>query len=292
MAALTLEFGILTIDGDGFLTAHDGGGGLEGDPENDGFPIGNATLHAAGTVGRGANPAIDHAEGVVVLAAGEQRAREARADLEALGGGNREHRLGEVGFELVEDRLAEAGRAVADDTFDHPAHRVSFAADGFDMVDHRPDHRGIAGADDVGFDGVGGDGLGIDLGVEMLDGFHPSQNLDAWMEFPQHLPRHGGSGDAADGLPGGGAAATGCRADAVFRIVGVVGVAGAVFRGHLVVGAGALIGVSHENGDGRAEREAILQAGEDFRGVRLFSRGDDFGLAGPPPVELALDLLR
>ena len=49
-------------------------------------------------------------ERVVVFAAGQQGAGEARADLEALGGGQAQHGLGEVGLELVEDRFAEARR--------------------------------------------------------------------------------------------------------------------------------------------------------------------------------------
>ena len=60
-----------------------------------------------------------------MLAAREERAGEAAADLEALGGGQREHRLGEVGVELVEHRLAQPGRHAARHRLDDAAERVA-----------------------------------------------------------------------------------------------------------------------------------------------------------------------
>ena len=110
------------------------------------------------------------------------------------------------------------------------------------------------------------------------------------MQGVEHLFGNCRGGDTADGFAGGGAAAAGAGADAVFRVVGVVGVAGAVFRGHFIVSAGALVGVADEDGDGTAEGDAVLQAGEDFCGVGLLAWSDDFRLAGAAAVELVLDL--
>ena len=53
-----------------------------------------------------------------MLAARDLRAAEARADFEALGGGNREHGVGEFGLELVKHGLAESCRDAPDDTGD------------------------------------------------------------------------------------------------------------------------------------------------------------------------------
>lgn len=66
----------------------------------------------------------------------------------------------------------------------------------------------------------------------------------------------------------------------------------AVFRRHFVIGTGALVGVADEDGDGAAEGEAVLQAGEDFSGIRFFARGDDFRLARAAAVEFVLDLAK
>ena len=65
-----------------------------------------------------------------------ERAGKAAADLEALGRGKRKHRLGQVGLEAVEDRLAEARRDAADAAVDDAADRVALGADLLDPFDH------------------------------------------------------------------------------------------------------------------------------------------------------------
>ena len=121
--------------------------------------------------------------------------------------------------------------------------------------------------------------------------FDPGEDFDAGMQGVEHLSGDGGGGDAADGFAGGGAAAAGRGADAVFGVVGEIGMAGAVFGGHFVIGLGAVVGVAHEDGQRGAEGEAVLPTGEDFGAVRLLARGDDVGLAGTAAVEFALDLI-
>ena len=74
VAAFAGEVGVVTGSGDGWLRSHDGGGGFEGHPEQDGLAIGDAALDAARAVAGGADLAVDHAERIIVLAAGEQRA--------------------------------------------------------------------------------------------------------------------------------------------------------------------------------------------------------------------------
>ena len=88
---------------------------------------------------RGARPPVGAGyERVVVLPAGQPRAGEADADLEALAGGQRHHRLGQVGLELVEHRLAEPGGHAADDALDDAAERVAVASRACSMaLDHR-----------------------------------------------------------------------------------------------------------------------------------------------------------
>ena len=70
VAAAAFEGGVLVgLGGDGVLFGHDGGDWFEGDLEGDGFAVGDAALDTAGAVGGGADPAVVHAEGVVVFAA-------------------------------------------------------------------------------------------------------------------------------------------------------------------------------------------------------------------------------
>src|SRR2546430_1719618 len=81
---------------------------LEGDPEVDRLPVGDPALDAAAPVGPRADAVALHVELVVVLAPPEVGAREAGADLEALARGQTHDRLGEVGRQAIENRLAPA----------------------------------------------------------------------------------------------------------------------------------------------------------------------------------------
>ena len=96
-------------------------------------------------------PCFDR-ERVVVLDAGELRAGEAAADLEALRRRQRHDAVREVGLELVEDRLAEAGGHAAADALDDAAEGVAGAARLVDAGDHALGRAGVGAADDVRLD--------------------------------------------------------------------------------------------------------------------------------------------
>ena len=267
MAATAEQFGILAVGGDGLLRAHDGGGGLKGDAEEDIFAVGDAALDTAGMVGRGAHPAVLHPERIIVLATGELGTRKARTDFKPLGRWQREHRLGQIGFQFVKNRFAQAGWATSDDAFDDAADRVAVGPHCLDECDHRLDHRRIAGADDIRFHGHRSDGGWIDTGLKMLDGFHPSDNLDAGVKNVQHLARHGCGGDPANRLTGRCPATARRCADAKLRVVRKIGVAGPVAGGHFVVGGRSLVGIAHQNGDRGAEGQPIVDAGKNLGAV-------------------------
>ena len=276
---------------DGVLFDEDGGGGFEGNAEDDGFAIADAALDAATAVGAGADFAVLDEELVVVVAPGHEGAFEAGADFEAFGGGETHHGFGEIGFEFVEDGFAEAGGDAADDALDDAADGVAFGAHLGDEIDHGVDHGGVGGADDVGFDLLGGDGIGVDVSFEVVDGLDVGDALVAGEVAQENFAGDGAGGDAADGFAGGGAAATGDGADAVFGVVGVVGVGRAVGGLHLRVGGGALVGVADEDADGGAGGEAVFDAAEDFGFVSFFAGSDDFALAGATAVEFFLEVL-
>lgn len=87
MPTPALQGRVLESDIHGVLIVHNGCHRLEGDPEMDRLAVADAALDAPGTVGHRANPAVDIAEGVVVLESGQEDAPEAAADLEAFRGG-------------------------------------------------------------------------------------------------------------------------------------------------------------------------------------------------------------
>ena len=93
-----------------------------------------------------------------------------------------------------------------------------------------------------------------------------------------------------------GAAAAAMVADAVFHLIGVVGVAGAVLPGDLAIVLGALVDILDQHRDRRAGRDHRRRrrppedAGEDLHLVGLAALGDEARLAGPALVEFALDV--
>ena len=83
MPTAALESSILVFHIHGVLLAHHCGNRLEGDPEENGLAVGNATLNSAGAVAGGENLAIFRAERVIVLTASQEDPTETRADVEA-----------------------------------------------------------------------------------------------------------------------------------------------------------------------------------------------------------------
>lgn len=97
-------------------------------PEVDVLAVGDTALDASAPVGAGAEGAIGTAdEGVVVLAAGHLGTTEAGADLECLGGRDREHGVSEFRLELVEHWLSKPRGY----TSNHASHGPTDRVEGF-----------------------------------------------------------------------------------------------------------------------------------------------------------------
>lgn len=140
------------VVGGGSLLLTDGGRGLEADAEVDRGAVGDAALDAAAVVRLGGELGAGQAgpvgagleslgrlggdEGVVVDRAGHLAAAEAGADLEALGGGNGEHGVGQQCLHLVEARLAQPRGRVPDHAGDGAADAVGAVAELGDVVLH------------------------------------------------------------------------------------------------------------------------------------------------------------
>ena len=298
MTATAHQVGGGTVDVHGALRSQHGRGGLEGHAKHNFLAVADAALRAATAVGRGADAPIARLKKVVVLAAPLQRTGEAAADLEAFGRGQREHRLGEVGLEAVEDGLAQPRRHAAHATLDDAADGVALAAHGLDALDHflgrRPVRAAHCGRLDFGQRGESSQRLRRRHDVVHLR--KECANLHARRRgaigLREDLLRNRPGRHAPDRLARGAAATPAMIPDAKFSLIGVVGVRRPELVAHLVVGAGPLVGVAHQHRDGRAGRPALEDAGEDFHPVLLVARGDDVALAGPPAVELGLDFRR
>lgn len=164
MPALRLQHPTLVRVRTGLLRQGNGRGRFERDAKVNAVPIRDAALDAAGVIrrrreGLGAVGQCRRHKGVVVHGPRDQGAREAGADFEALGRGDREHGVRERGFEFVEDRLAETNGTVSDHTRDGAADAVVGVAVRFDEFLHaRGDGGGGAARGDVCVDGFAGDG--------------------------------------------------------------------------------------------------------------------------------------
>src|SRR5688572_27646841 len=289
VAAPGAQRGGLARGGHRFLLLEDRGRGLEGDADDDVLSVRDPSLHASRAVRAGAHLTGLHVEGIVVLAPGEERPREAGADLETLRGRKGEHGLGEVGLEAVEDGLPEAGGNPPRGHLDHAANGIAVAADSLDAGGHAVRAVPHRTAHDVPLDRIRLHGRWVHGGLDVLDPPHPGHDPGAG-SIPEDPLRDGAGSDPADGLAGARAAAALPGPDAELRIIGVVRVGRAVDVLQGLVGLGPRILVPHEEPYRRARREAVLDPREDLHPVALLSLSRDGALAGPAAVEIALDL--
>ena len=109
--------------------------------------------------------------------------------------------------------------------------------------------------------------------------------------------RDGAGRDARRGLARRGTSAAAIIAQAVFGLIGEVGVAGTKLVLDLGIVLGALVGVLDQQRDRRSRRHLHAglgmrhHAGQDFDRVRLLALGGEARLSGTAAIEIALDVL-
>ena len=276
--------------GDRLLGAGNGGCRFESHPESDVFAIADPALYPARPVGHRAGASLAHFKGVVVLESGQFASLETRADFKSFGRRQAKHGFGQIGLQFVEDRIAEARRALANQAFDEPADRIALRSRFFDPRDHLFRRNGIRTTDRIGLDGFGGDAGGIDLRFDLMHPADPRQHLDAGMERVENLAGHHTGGNPPDGFPGRGASPALPIADTVFGLIGEIGVRRTEGRLHFAVSLGTRVLVADENGDRGAQGFALENAGQNFAAVGFFARGDDVALPRAPAIEFFLDV--
>ena len=271
-------------------------GGLEGHAELDGLSVADPTLDAAGAIARrnGGCAVSRYRAGsgnkrIVVLAAVKFGSCEATADLEPLYRRQREHCAGELGAQLVEDRLAESQRYVANAARDDAAHGIPALPGFVDFFDHFFGGVRVGTANDGCVDLLEAHGCGIHLGLDRLHPIHPGQHLDA-CHLGEDLARDGSRGHAADGFASARATAALPVANAVLGLVGEVGVGGPVQVLHVLVGRRASVRVADQECDRSPERYALENSRQNLDFVRLFAGRCQAALSRFAAVEISLDL--
>src|SRR3990172_1054305 len=103
----------------------DGRGGLEGGADDEGHARADAAENATGVIAERGDFAAFDGEGVIVLRTPLARDVEATAELNAFDGRNGEEGFGDVSFQGIENRLAEAGRDIERNAFDDTADAIA-----------------------------------------------------------------------------------------------------------------------------------------------------------------------
>ena len=118
----------------------------------------------------------------------------------------------------------------------------------------------------------------------------PGQHLDTGMERVENLTGHHTGGNPPDGFPGRGASPALPIADAVFGLIGEIGVRRTEGRLHFAVSLRSRVLVADENSDRRPKGFALENAGQNLAAVGFFARGDDVALPRTPAIEFLLDV--
>ena len=234
-------------------------------------------------------PVLAQPHGVGILLAGQFGRAEARADLDALDRIDRHHRRRQFGVQLAIERRAPAG-GQARDLQRH----------------HRPDRRaGLAHAVEIRLPVRDDRRRGREQGVVVdrveihrlrryavrpeLD--HSGADADPLAE---HLACHRPRRDPHRRLAGRGPAAAAVVADAVFGLVGVVGMAGPEGAGDLAIVLRPGVLILDLDGDGRAGGDravpVVEHAGQDAGRVALLPLGDEAAAARLAPVQPGLQV--
>ena len=276
------------------LGTGDGGRGLDGRPQDDGHPVGDAPQDAAGVVGLRHHPAVLLRKGVVVLGAVGPGGSKAIPELHALHGGDAEERRRQPVLHPAEHRISQPGG--------HPRGRaLDDAAHGVQVLPGLQDQRlhPLPGLVVQHREGLGGNGFKqLPRGTQGEGGIPlrahgPEVGPHVHAPAGQNLPGDA-AGDAQGRRQPAGevAAAPHVRLTAPLDEGGVVRVAGPGLVPEFRIIQGVLVAVFDDGAQRRAAGDAVLQAGEKHRNIGLLPGGGQAVLAGPAPVQEAVQFLQ
>src|SRR6516165_6088902 len=233
---------------------------------------------------------VAHAHLVGIVLTGERSCREAGADLDPLDRIDAHQRRREIGIELAIDRRPKSGRDTLCNHFDDGAHRGPALADLVKIALEQARLLGVRTEEWIALDLIPIPARAVDLVDPHLNqrGTHPHSRHDLASDSAGSYPHRG--------LPRGLPAAAAVVADAVFRVIGVVGVAGPIFLLDIGIVFRALIDIVDRERNGRAGRHlgsgCVIHkyARENPDLIRLATLAGETRLAGPSLVEPGLDV--
>ena len=221
-----------------------------------------------------------------MLAAALRHAAKAGADLDALDRVDAHHRVGDVGVELVVERLAQPDRHLPRDHLNARAAGIAGLAQHV-HVRFEPRHdAGVGGEEGIARDLR----LVLERDFDLAERAHPAGKAGAvLLAQPFFGDRRGGNGRRRQSRRR--AAATARVAQAVLAPVGVVGMAGPERVEDVAVVLAALIRVLDQQSDRRAGGQALVDAAEDLHHIGLAALRHMPARARAAPVEVGLDVV-
>ena len=171
----------------------------------------------------------------------------------------------------------------------HATERVAIFAGGIDAPNDLLGNFGFGHAGDIRLDLLAGNHDGIDIGNQGVNLTNISDNVDIAIAFEQ-FPRNSTCGNAANCLARTGSAPPFPVANAVFFLVCIIGVRGAVFSAYFFVVFGTRILVPHHHRDGRAKGLTLKKTRVDFYLVFFFALRGNFALPWFAAVKFNLNI--
>src|SRR5262245_54629510 len=288
---LGADIGLDTIPVNGAAGSKYRGGRLDRETADNRLAGRDAAQNAARMVGKKhGSTIVAHADLVGILFATQRRRGKSRADLDALDSINAHQSRGEIAVELAVNRGAEAnGYAFGNDLDDGPHGRAALA----DIVE-------------IGFEEFCLLRIRTEERIALNLVPVPPRALDAVLAHldqraPHRKPRNDFARDRARGNPRGGlarglTAAAAIIADAVFGVVGVIGVSRPVLVLDVGIILRALVDILDDERNRCPRRHLFAgslvheHAGEYFHLVRFASLRGETRLARPSLVEIGLDI--
>src|SRR2546423_2727920 len=119
------KFGLFSGGSNTILLSRNCRGRLKGDTKINLFTVGNPTLDSAGKIRACADTAAALLEDVIVFRTAHARRGKSRTNFEAFGGGQTQHRFGEISFEFIENGFAQTRRNISRNDLNQPTQRIA-----------------------------------------------------------------------------------------------------------------------------------------------------------------------
>src|SRR6266699_2077316 len=274
----------------GPLTLRDRRRRLKGDAKINILTVGDPPLDSAGEICARADMTTALLEGVIMFRPAHARRGKSRTDFETFGGGQTQHRFGEIGFEFVENGFAQPGWNISRNAFNHATQRIARGPRLLNEIDHVLRGCPIGTTNDRCFHLRSFDFGPINFRNDFVNLRNEGDDFDFWEERRQHLAGNGCGGDATDRFARAGAAAALPVSDPVFGLVGEIGVRRTKSFAHCFVRFRPRVLVSNKNCYRGTKSFPFENTRHNLTAIGLLSLRCYSALTGTTTIEFSLNL--